>query len=61
MLQYAMVGSPETVRRKLESFIDLTGLDELVLTSQIYEHRARLRAFEIAADLCTSLRPSASG
>ncbi|HJP34652.1 MAG TPA: LLM class flavin-dependent oxidoreductase [Gammaproteobacteria bacterium] len=61
MLQYAMVGSPETVRRKLESFVDLTGLDELVLTSQIYEHRARLRAFEIAADLCASLRPSASG
>jgi luciferase family oxidoreductase group 1 len=55
MLQYAMVGSPDTVRAKLGSFIDLTGADELMLTSQIYDHHARLHAFEIAATLRASL------
>jgi len=54
MLQYAMVGSPDSVRRQIASFIDATGVDELMLTGQIYDHRARLRAFEIAAELQTS-------
>jgi luciferase family oxidoreductase group 1 len=48
-LRYSVVGSPETVRRGLESFLALTGADELMLTSQIFDHAARLRSFEIAA------------
>jgi len=55
MLQYAMVGSPETVRHKLKSFIERSGVDELMLTGQIYDHQARLRAYEIAAELRLSL------
>jgi luciferase family oxidoreductase group 1 len=47
----AAVGSPETVRRRLESLIARTQADELILTSQIYDHAARLRSFEIAARL----------
>jgi luciferase family oxidoreductase group 1 len=54
MLQYAMVGSPESVRHQLVSFIEATGIDELMLTGQIYDHAARLRAFEIAAELRAS-------
>jgi len=48
-LRYSVVGSPETVRRGLEAFLDLTDADELMLTSQIFDHAARLRSFEIAA------------
>ena len=48
-LRYSVVGSPETVRRGLESFLALTGADELMLTSQIFDHAARVRSFEIAA------------
>ncbi len=60
MLQYAIVGSPETVREKLVSFIQQTGVNELMLTGQIYDHHARLRAYEIAADLRDSLNDSPS-
>jgi luciferase family oxidoreductase group 1 len=49
MLQYSAVGSPETVKRKLQSILDATDADELILTSQAYDHAARLRSFEIAA------------
>ena len=42
-LSSAAVGSPETVRRGLESFIDRTGADELIVTSQIFDHAARLQ------------------
>ncbi|WP_019142944.1 LLM class flavin-dependent oxidoreductase [Noviherbaspirillum massiliense] len=45
------IGSPETVRKSLEAFIAQTGADELMITSQIFDHRARLRSYEIAAQV----------
>ncbi len=49
-LSCSIVGSPETVRRGLEAFVARTGADELMVTSQIFDHAARLRSFEIAAE-----------
>jgi luciferase family oxidoreductase group 1 len=45
----AVVGSPETVRRGLEAFVQRTGADELMVTAQVFDHAARLRSFEITA------------
>ena len=54
MLEQALacsaVGSPETVRRGVEAFVARTGADELIVTSQIYDHAARVRSYEILAD-----------
>ena len=50
-LAQSVVGSPETVRRGLEAFIRATGADEIMITSQIFDHDARLRSFEIAAGI----------
>jgi alkanesulfonate monooxygenase SsuD/methylene tetrahydromethanopterin reductase-like flavin-dependent oxidoreductase (luciferase family) len=47
----SMVGSPETVHRELEAFMALTGADELMVSAQIYDHSARCRSYEIAADV----------
>jgi luciferase family oxidoreductase group 1 len=49
VLACAAIGSPETVTRRLQALIARTGADELILTSQIYDHAARVRSFEIAA------------
>ena len=49
VLACACVGSPATVQARLEALRDRTRADELILTSQIYDHAARLRSFEIAA------------
>ncbi|HYO62908.1 MAG TPA: LLM class flavin-dependent oxidoreductase [Pyrinomonadaceae bacterium] len=49
-LRHSIVGSPETVRRGLEAFRDFTDADELMLTAMIFDHAARLRSFEIAAE-----------
>ena len=38
------VGSPDSVRRALEAIAKSTGADEMILTSQIYNHAARLRS-----------------
>ena len=50
-LACAAIGSPETVRAALESIIAQTQADELILTAQIYDHAARLRSFEIGAQV----------
>jgi luciferase family oxidoreductase group 1 len=50
-LAYSVVGAPDAIQRGLEAFIAETDADELMLTAQIYDHAARLRSFEIAADV----------
>lgn len=54
-LACAVVGAPETVRRGLAAFIDRTGADELIIAGHIYDHTARLRSYEIAADVHSQL------
>jgi luciferase family oxidoreductase group 1 len=49
VLAATTVGSPETVRAGLRSFIARTGADELMITSQVYGHAARLRSYELTA------------
>src|SRR5262249_47256556 len=51
MLTYAFVGSRETVRDKLRRFTDLTKADEVMVVSAIYDHAARLRSYEILAEI----------
>jgi luciferase family oxidoreductase group 1 len=46
---YSAVGSPETVRGRLEQLLHETRADEIIATAQIFDHAARLRSFEIAA------------
>lgn len=51
MLKYSFVGSPETVRRGLTQFREQTQVDELIVASAIYDHAARLRSYEVLAEL----------
>lgn len=46
-----IVGSPETVKRKLESFIQETRANELIINTQIYSHEDRLRSYDIIAGM----------
>jgi luciferase family oxidoreductase group 1 len=50
-LSCSFVGGPETVRRQLRDFVDRTGADELMVTSQIFDHAARLRSYTLLADV----------
>ena len=54
-LRRAIVGSSETVRKALTAFIAETGANEVIVTSQIHDHAARLRSFEIVAGIRDSL------
>jgi alkanesulfonate monooxygenase SsuD/methylene tetrahydromethanopterin reductase-like flavin-dependent oxidoreductase (luciferase family) len=58
-LSCSAVGAPETVRQELAAFIETTRPDELIIASQIYDHAAQLRSYEIAAEVRDTL-PKAS-
>ncbi len=49
MLARSFVGSPETVRVGIDALEAETGADELIVVSDIYDHAARLRSFELIA------------
>jgi luciferase family oxidoreductase group 1 len=51
VLGSAIVGSPETVRRRMETFVSDTGADEIIVSTQVYDHSARLRSYEIVAQM----------
>jgi luciferase family oxidoreductase group 1 len=51
MLACSVVGSPETVRDGIQSMIDRTNADELMIVSDIFDPEKRLRSFEIIADV----------
>jgi len=51
------IGSRDTVARELAAFIDQTGADEVIIASQIYDHTARLRSYEILTDAYKNALP----
>jgi luciferase family oxidoreductase group 1 len=56
-LAYSAVGSRQTVSHRLKAFLAETRADELMVTSQIYDHAARLRSFELVAEIRNALPP----
>ncbi len=54
-LDAAAIGGPEAIRRRLAGFLEQTQADELIFSSDLYDHGLRLRSFEIAAEIMKSL------
>ena len=50
-LACSATGSRETVRRQLGDLVEAFQPDELMVTGTIHDHAARIRSFEIAADV----------
>jgi len=50
MLARSVVGSASTVRAGLDTFVAETGVDELMIVSDVYDHASRLRSIELIAE-----------
>jgi luciferase family oxidoreductase group 1 len=50
-LRASIIGDPKMVKEQLQAFIDVTQVDELIINSMIFDHAARLRSYEIVADV----------
>ena len=49
MLDFTFIAGPDKLKEQLQSFLKHTQVDELMVTSHIYDHQARLRSYEIVA------------
>jgi luciferase family oxidoreductase group 1 len=55
-LSVSFIGTPDTVREGLEALVARTRADELIVVSQIHDHAARLRSYELAAQVRDEMR-----
>jgi len=54
-MRVSVTGSPARVREGLEALLRRYRPDEIILTGQIHDHRARVRSFAIAAEALCAL------
>ena len=51
MIKYSFTGSAQKIQRELEAFLEATEANELMFTSPIYDHKARLHSYGVLAGL----------
>ncbi len=54
-LSYSIAGTPDMVRERLRAVLEETEANECIVTAQIYDHQARLRSYELLAEVISSL------
>jgi luciferase family oxidoreductase group 1 len=50
-LKYSFVGGPEKIKTSISQFVEETQIDELMVTSHIFDHEARVRSYAILKEL----------
>jgi len=50
MLAYSFIGSKEKIWAKLSDFVEENGVNEIMATSHIYDHQAKLKSFRLFAE-----------
>lgn len=51
MLALSFIGSPESIKESLQEFVDQSQVDELMVISNIYDHKAKLHSYQLLAEL----------
>ncbi len=51
MLKYSFVGRKEAVAKQLDNFLQETGVDELMVVSNMYDHNDRIKSYGILAEI----------
>jgi luciferase family oxidoreductase group 1 len=51
MLRASIIGNAATVKEKLQAFLDMTQADEIIINTMVFDHAARVRSYEIVADI----------
>jgi luciferase family oxidoreductase group 1 len=55
-LSCTAIGTADTVRKGLQAFIARTGVDELMITAAVFDHAARVRSYEIVAEVRATMQ-----
>jgi luciferase family oxidoreductase group 1 len=51
MLNYSFIGNPETIKKQMQQFINETKINELIVISYIYDHKAKIHSYELFAQI----------
>jgi len=51
MLKYSFIGTPKSIKKQLEEFIEQTQPDELMVVTTLHDVDKRVRSFELLADM----------
>lgn len=51
LMLYTFIGSAATIERSLKSFVESTGVDEVMVTTHVFDQSARMRSLEITGSL----------
>jgi len=54
MLAYSIVGGPDRIQQGIDRFRASSGVDEIMVTAHIYDPAARLRSYELLAEVLNS-------
>lgn len=55
MLRYSFIGGPENVRTQIQNFQERFNVDEIMITSHIYDHEARKNSYSIIRNVMDGL------
>ena len=55
MLKYSFVGRKEAVSKQIQKFLEQTGVDELIVVSNIYSHEERIKSYSIVSEIMKEL------
>ncbi|WP_143960762.1 LLM class flavin-dependent oxidoreductase [Litoribacter populi] len=59
MMACTFIGTKESIQQELEDFIQETQVDEIMVTTNIYDHEDRLRSFELTAEIFQKIKITA--
>jgi len=51
MTKYAFIGSKETVKKKVKTFIENTDVDELIVATHVFDVKDRIKSVELFAEV----------
>ena len=55
MTKYAFIGSKETVKNKVKTFIENTGVDELMVVTNVFDLKDRIKSVAVFAEIMKEL------
>ena len=50
MMKYTFIGNPATVKKGLQSFLDETQVDEIMVASYVYDNDAKIHSYELVGE-----------
>lgn len=51
MLAYSFIGGPEKLKQRIRTFLQKTQVDEIMATSHIFDHDARIRSYQLFSQI----------